>query len=90
MTVRPLHRCLTAARSSISGDFSSTSRIVDTLLDLRQLAETESETAALVDSILAAIPGRSVVTNEWWTAQLDELEGNGHDDDRPSVSTASL
>ncbi|MDH3684269.1 MAG: hypothetical protein OEV40_30475 [Acidimicrobiia bacterium] len=74
MTVSPLHRCLVAARSAISGEFSSTSRIVDTLLDLRQLTQGESETAALIDSILATVPGRSVVTNEWWSGILDGLE----------------
>ena len=74
MTASALHRHLIVARSSITGDFSSTSRIVDTLLDVRQLCDAESDIAALVDSILAAIPGRSVVTNEWWTARLDELE----------------
>lgn len=89
MTASPLHRRLIAARSSISGDFSSTSRIVDTLLDVRQLAQAEPQTAALVDSILAAIPGQSVVPNEWWRAKLDELERNG-DERLPSISTAGV
>lgn len=77
MTVSPIHRLLVDARSSISGDFSSTSRITDILLDIRHLAESDPNTAALVDSILASIPGRSVVPNEWWRAQLDDLERHG-------------
>lgn len=89
MTVSPLHRFLTTARSTISGDFSSTSRVVDTLLDLRQLAHDEPEMAALVDSIMAAIPGRSVVTNEWWAAKLDELEQEWGESAHSSTSVAN-
>jgi hypothetical protein len=80
MTVNPFHECLVAARSAISGEFSSTHRIVDTLLDLRQLTQDAPETAARIDSMLATVPGRSVVTNEWWTAMLDELDRTVVDD----------
>ena len=73
MTLSPFLRRLAEARSAISGELSSTSRVVDVLLDLRQLAEGD-RTVYRIDSILAGIPGRTVVTNEWWTARLDELE----------------
>lgn len=74
MTSSPVHRCLTAARDAITGDFSSTVRIVDTLLDLRLLSTEEPGTAALIDAYLADIPGRSVVANDWWRAVLDDVE----------------
>lgn len=74
-------RCLLAARSSITGEFSSATRVVDTLLDLRQLAVAGSETATLVDSLLASMPGRTVVSNEWWRNALDSLELATNTDD---------
>ncbi|MGI9614701.1 MAG: hypothetical protein ACR2QO_17455 [Acidimicrobiales bacterium] len=87
MASGPLHRCLVAARSSITGEFSSTSRIVDTLLDLRQLAGAESATATMVDSLLASMPGRTVVANEWWRSALESIEGAGETDElRPATA----
>ncbi|MGI9612554.1 MAG: hypothetical protein ACR2QO_06585 [Acidimicrobiales bacterium] len=87
MASGPKQQCLVAARTSIAGEFSSASRVIDTLLDLRQLAETESETAMLVDSLLESIAGRTVVTNEWWEAALDSLEiATNSDDLRPSTA----
>ncbi|MEL7210427.1 MAG: hypothetical protein AAGK32_19715 [Actinomycetota bacterium] len=87
MTISPLQRRLRAARAVISGDFSSTSRVVDTLLDLRQIADDEPTTVALVDSYLAALPGPSVVTNEWWRDALDELD-RAAGDSAPLTSVA--
>ena len=81
MASGPKQRCLVAARSSIAGEFSSASRVVDTLLDLRRLAGAESETATLVDSLLTSMPGQTVVNNEWWREALDSLEVASNADD---------
>lgn len=86
---RAIRSCVTEARSTIDGELVSTSRVVDVLLDLRQLWSESPPLVDLVDSMLASLPGRSVVTNEWWTAQLDVLEAQLADDADASPAIAA-
>ena len=75
MTLDALHRSIADARSAVAGEVTSTSRVVDSLLDFRVAAGDDPIVVPLIDSILSTIPGRTVVTNDWWLARLDEILG---------------
>ena len=74
VSTRTIQDYLTTARSTIHGEFVSTSRIVDTLLDLRQLGEATPGLPELIDKIMVSLPSHSVTPNEKWTASLKEIE----------------
>ena len=57
----------------IDGELSSTTRVVDGLLDLRSSASARPDVVARVDEVLVAIPGVNTVANTWWMATLEEL-----------------
>ena len=65
---------ITAARARMDGDYTSTSRIVDTLLDLRGLSGGGAALVSTIDGMIMGIPGRSVAANDWWLEQLGHLE----------------
>ncbi|MCB0995240.1 MAG: hypothetical protein KDB21_09135 [Acidimicrobiales bacterium] len=57
---------------SIEGELSTASRVVDALLDIRNLARTEAVRTA-VDDALANLPGRTAIANPWFLDQLHQL-----------------
>lgn len=61
-------------REAVDGDVLSRSRIVDALLDLRLDANGRSDIVGMVDAALADVPGKTMVTADWWRAQLDSFE----------------
>lgn len=69
-----IHRTIADARAEIDGDYSSSARAIDSLLDLRLLADESTNLVVLIDSALAEVPGRFVVPNLWWNEQLDQIE----------------
>ena len=69
-----IHRTIADARAEIAGDYSSSARAVDALLDLRLLADDSDNLLGLIDAALADVPGRFVVPNLWWNEQLDQIE----------------
>ena len=61
------------ARAVLHGEYSSTDRVIDALLDLR-LAAPDPLLVAVVDERLGALPGHLVVPNTWWTDALRTIE----------------
>lgn len=61
-----------AASAAISGELIDRVRVIDTLLDLRNAAES-SELVAIIDDYLRNVPGQTSVRSSWWQATLDEL-----------------
>jgi hypothetical protein len=59
-------------RAAINGQLSDRNRIIDHLLDLR-LEHDAPGLVAVIDELLADVPGLTVVENTWWTAALDRL-----------------
>jgi hypothetical protein len=57
---------------AVDGELSSRSRVVDGLLDLRNVSPDAAFTAR-VDELLAGIPGITTVPNTWWLDRLAEL-----------------
>lgn len=74
MSEESLHTWLAQTRAAVSGEYSSISRVVDALLDLRSLAADRPVLVAMVDETIAAIPGRTVAPNQWWSDRLDGIE----------------
>jgi len=62
-----------ALLDAIDGELSSRSRVVDGLLDLRNVAPAGSELEARVDELLMGVPGLTTVPNGWWLDRLEEL-----------------
>ena len=82
---------LTEARAAVTGEYSSISRVVDALLDLRSLAGDREELVADLDRTIASMPGRTVTPNEWWVEQLDFIEIqylHSGDGDREALTTS--
>lgn len=59
-------------KSKIDGELIDRGRVTDHLLDLRLCSDRPGFTA-LVDELLADLPGRSVVETSWWSEALDRL-----------------
>ncbi len=59
-------------KSSIDGELIDRGRVTDHLLDIR-LSSDGAGLTALVDELLADLPGRSVVETSWWSDALDRL-----------------
>ncbi|MDH3300010.1 MAG: hypothetical protein OES24_05840 [Acidimicrobiia bacterium] len=74
MRKNPIHSCTAEARSLVDGEFVSTSRVVDSLLDLRSLASADRDLVELIDRTLGSIPGRSIAPNSWWLEALDTID----------------
>ncbi|MEM9565620.1 MAG: hypothetical protein AAGA93_23560 [Actinomycetota bacterium] len=74
MNASPIHRTIANARTAVNGDFISTARVVDLLLDLRNLAGADRALVDEIDARLSSIPGRSVAPNEWWIDALQAIE----------------
>lgn len=68
------HRAIAIHRETISGEYTSATRIIDALLDLRLMAADMPALTELIDSMMAEVPGWFVATNVWWTEQLDRIE----------------
>ncbi|MEO1062650.1 MAG: hypothetical protein AAFZ07_14640 [Actinomycetota bacterium] len=60
-------------QDGIEGETMSRSRVVDGLLDLRLEVADQLHLVALVDRILADVPGKSIVLSEWWSDQLSTI-----------------
>ena len=82
MSPNPINEVITDARSALHGDYVSTSRVADTLLDLRSLASEDPGLVGLIDQQLASMPGRSVVPNSWWVDSLDAIAELAEDGER--------
>lgn len=74
MSNHPVHSRIAEARSQVHGEFASTSRVVDSLLDLRSLASPDQDLVELIDVTLASIPGRTIAPNSWWLEALDTID----------------
>lgn len=57
----------------VDGELSSRSRVVDGLLDLRNVAGDGSALQGRIDELLAGVPGVTTVPNGWWLDRLEEL-----------------
>lgn len=60
-------------QDGLSGDTVSKSRVVDDLLDLRLDAVEHPGVVALIDQVLADVPGKTIVLTSWVDDQLDAL-----------------
>lgn len=58
--------------TAIDGEVVDKSRVTDRLLDLRNDAESPQLVDA-VDELLRNVPGRTMVTTEWWREALEGL-----------------
>ena len=54
---------------SIDGELTSHSRVIDALLDLRSAAD-DVRLIAVIDESLRNVPGRNIVSTDWWKTQL--------------------
>lgn len=81
---------LDAQRAEVHGEYTSISRLIDVLLDLRSMVEDRTELVSYIDEVIRSVPGRSVATNEWWLLQLDllEIEANESEDGNREPATA--
>lgn len=79
MSENPIHSRIAEARSQVHGEFVSTSRVVDSLLDLRSLASTDRDLVELIDRTLASVPGRTIAPNSWWLEALDTIDRQAAD-----------
>lgn len=61
-------------RTSVHGELSSRNQIVDHLLDLRLACRANPALLAVIDRLLAELPGRTTVPNAWWLEALVEIE----------------
>ena len=59
-------------KAAIDGQLSDKNRIIDHLLDMRLEFGTPG-IVAVIDELLADMPGLTVVENEWWGGALDRL-----------------
>lgn len=82
-----IHTATARARSVIHGEYVSTSRAIDVLLDLRALAEGDIDLLALIDRTLASLPNRYAIANAWWLESLDAIDQLA---DHPSSEQAAL
>ncbi len=57
------------------GQLMDRGRVFDHLLDLRLEAGSDSSLVALIDSVLADVPGKSVVELVWWRDTLEKIAG---------------
>ena len=73
MTLHELHARVARAESAIGGEFSSTGRVVDDLLDLRLAAIGRPLVVNRIDRAIREVPGRSLVSNDWWRTQLTSI-----------------
>jgi hypothetical protein len=58
--------------TAIDGEVIDKARVIDRLLDLRNDAEAPALVDA-VDQLLRNVPGRTMVTSEWWRESLEGL-----------------
>ncbi len=59
--------------SSVDGELTSRSRVIDGLLDLRNAGDLGGELQIRVDELLRGVPGVTTVPNGWWLDRLEEL-----------------
>ncbi len=69
-----LETLIAELRSSVSGELSSRSQVVDHLLDLRLAARSNPTVVAAIDALLADLPGQTTVPNGWWLGGLADIE----------------
>lgn len=81
MRTNPIHALIEEARSLVDGEVVSTSRVIDSLLDLRSLASADRELVELIDKTLGSIPGRTIAPNSWWLEALDTIDRHARADD---------
>lgn len=64
--------------STIDGELSTASRVVDALLDIRNAARVPAVRGA-VDEALSSMPGRTAVPNAWFLDKLHQLRAHDAD-----------
>jgi len=74
MTTALLRTKIAESRAGLHGEYSSTSRVIDILLDLRALADDRQTLLAEIDHTIASVSGQTVTPNEWWVERLDSIE----------------
>lgn len=75
VVIEPLVETLVSdMRTSVHGELSSRNQTVDHLLDLRLACRNNPASLAVIDRLLAELPGRTTVPNAWWLEALVEIE----------------
>ena len=69
-----LESTIQGLRADVDGAVLSRSRVIDALLDIRIDAAARSDIVTAVDQALADVPGKNMVSADWWREQLDMLE----------------
>jgi len=69
MTESLVHDEIDRLLDSLDGELTSHSRVVDALLDLRSAAD-DVRLIAVIDESLRNVPGRNIVSTDWWKTQL--------------------
>lgn len=72
VTETQIAELIAGLKSKIDGELIDRGRVMDHLLDVR-LSSERPGLIALVDEMLADLPGRSVVESAWWSDALDRL-----------------
>jgi len=62
----------------------SRSKVIDHLLDVRLMADTNADLVSRVDRVLSQVPGVTVVSLIWWRSTLADL----HEISKPSSIAA--
>jgi len=63
-----------AMRIEAIDEVCSRSRVMDSLLDLRLVAESRADVTSVIDSALADLPGKTMVPGSWYRERLDMIE----------------
>lgn len=71
--VSPTAELIEEILSGIDGQVTDRSRVVDALLDLRQVGGHDELFTSSVDDLLRTIPGRTMVSSDWYRDVLQGL-----------------
>jgi hypothetical protein len=71
--VHPTTELIEELLRGISGQVTDRSRVVDGLLDVRQVSGEDELIISNVDELLRAVPGRTMVPSDWYRDVLQGL-----------------
>ncbi|MDH4144261.1 MAG: hypothetical protein OEY23_03725 [Acidimicrobiia bacterium] len=75
-TVPSVHTSIERLRSLVDGTVLDRWRVIDELLDLRPTARENPRLVLAIDEAMRTVPGRTLVSVDWWVATLDHLQSS--------------
>jgi hypothetical protein len=71
--VNPTTELIEELLRTIDGQVTDRSRVVDGLLDIRQVSAQDEHLTSSIDELLRAVPGKTMVPTEWYRDILQGL-----------------